>query len=634
MPELFLLIESGAYDQELRLIAEQAQMLTLASGAAIALRQGELLVCRARAGSTAPDLGAQLDIQSGLSGECVRAARILVCGDTETDPRVNLDVCRYLGIRSIAVLPICLGEDVVGVFEVFSAQPGAFAVNEVAALESMRDLVISVIRPSPSPAESQALAALTARVAGQGPTPVFDPEDDLVCEIEQRAHSQPEAEAPTRAFDLIQGRVPQPAPQSIVPPPARTVSGSRPPAAPAPAEAAEAPPSTPAAGMSTTPPATPAASVSLPGPLAPSAPPRSIPPPIAPVPSRVVPLANLDPEDDLICEIEMRSPGQPILHPRALSTFAPAPHQAPEHTISRKLIIAGVIVALAGLIWLRWCNHGQPAAKNSPPGSTVQAASTAASPSASAAAPDPAASVPATSAPGAPANPESLPPADVSTEPNSAMDASGTAEISATPPEPRNARSVAVRRSSPIQETSAPSGKRPSSPVAKTILQPSASPPSSSIQPTARQPASVIGPSSGLQEQAKVVPPAAAPAAQSAQHASPAFTLRAPPATVQPAETSTRLSLSQAVVTASPDSGDGGGLSHDALRLLLQSAQEGDAGAQLALAVRYANGEGVKQSYPQALKWFTQARAKGVAPTQPDAINAWERVRQWSRSHP
>ncbi len=132
-------------DAALRLVAERAQMLTLAGGAAIALREGDLMVCRARAGTTAPVLGAQFDTQSGLSGECVRTARTLVCDDTENDPRVNLDVCRYLGIRSIAVLPVCLERDVVGVFEVFSAHPGGFSGNEVATLESVRDLITSVI---------------------------------------------------------------------------------------------------------------------------------------------------------------------------------------------------------------------------------------------------------------------------------------------------------------------------------------------------------------------------------------------------------------------------------------------------------------------------------------------------------
>ncbi|HSB74920.1 MAG TPA: GAF domain-containing protein, partial [Terriglobales bacterium] len=278
LSDLSHLIAAGVYDSELRLIAEQAQMLTLASGAAIALRQDQLLVCRARAGSTAPALGARLDTQSGLSGECVRTARTLVCQDTESDGRVNLDVCRYLGIRSIAVLPICLGLDIVGVFEVFSSHPGTFTANEVAALESMRDLVISVIRPGPQ-AESPAFSALSARAA-QEEAPVLhavatsDPEDDLLCEIEQRA---------------------QPAP-----PPARSAS---PPFPPSPAKQPPVllSPSTPPPPPKTIAPAPPP-----PDPMARAVELLKSGSPAVPGPRPVPPFANPDPEDDLLCEIALR----------------------------------------------------------------------------------------------------------------------------------------------------------------------------------------------------------------------------------------------------------------------------------------------------------------------------------------
>src|SRR5579863_3208332 len=61
-------------DAALQLLAERAQYITGASGTAIALRRGEHndMVCRAAAGSSAPDLGALLSMEHGLSGECVR----------------------------------------------------------------------------------------------------------------------------------------------------------------------------------------------------------------------------------------------------------------------------------------------------------------------------------------------------------------------------------------------------------------------------------------------------------------------------------------------------------------------------------------------------------------------------------
>jgi TPR repeat protein len=87
-------------------------------------------------------------------------------------------------------------------------------------------------------------------------------------------------------------------------------------------------------------------------------------------------------------------------------------------------------------------------------------------------------------------------------------------------------------------------------------------------------------------------------------------------------------------VKSSPESPAADTLSPDALRLLLDSAKAGDAGAQLALALRYANGDGVRQSYPEAFKWFTRAQAQGAVPRQGQAAQVWGKVQQWAQSHP
>ncbi len=86
--------------------AERAQYITGASGAAIALREGEELICRARAGPSAPEVGAQLQVSSGLTGESVRTREILRCNDAATDARVNRESCKILGIASVMVMPL------------------------------------------------------------------------------------------------------------------------------------------------------------------------------------------------------------------------------------------------------------------------------------------------------------------------------------------------------------------------------------------------------------------------------------------------------------------------------------------------------------------------------------------------
>ena len=76
-------IYSGEIDFEpaIHVIAERAQALTGATGAAIALRTGDEIVCRARTGRTAPDLGVRLQTDSGISAECVRTGEVVLCHD-------------------------------------------------------------------------------------------------------------------------------------------------------------------------------------------------------------------------------------------------------------------------------------------------------------------------------------------------------------------------------------------------------------------------------------------------------------------------------------------------------------------------------------------------------------------------
>jgi hypothetical protein len=130
-------------DATLQLLVERAQYITGASGGAIALRRGEQndMVCRASTGSNAPQLGALLSTEFGLSGECVRTRQPLRCDDAARDPRVNRDVCRELGIASVVVMPIVSDDQVLGVFELLSGKPRAFDERDLSALLRLGEMV-------------------------------------------------------------------------------------------------------------------------------------------------------------------------------------------------------------------------------------------------------------------------------------------------------------------------------------------------------------------------------------------------------------------------------------------------------------------------------------------------------------
>jgi hypothetical protein len=175
-------------DAALQLLADRAQYITGAGGAAIALRRDERneMLCRASSGAKAPQLGALLSTESGLSGESVRTRMPLRCDDAEHDPRVNQESCRDLGIASVMIVPI-MGEDrlgqgqVLGVFELFSGQADAFAERDLSALQRLGGMVETAVKlaraaegaPPEMVAPDMAIDAADLILPGQVPSDIM-----------------------------------------------------------------------------------------------------------------------------------------------------------------------------------------------------------------------------------------------------------------------------------------------------------------------------------------------------------------------------------------------------------------------------------------------------------------------------
>jgi putative methionine-R-sulfoxide reductase with GAF domain len=151
----------------LQLLAERAQYITGATGAAIALREGDDIVCRASAGSVAPEMGAHLQVDSGLSGESIRTRQVLRCDDAQTDPRVNRESCEALGIASVVVMPLLREQTVNGVFELLSDRPAAFEERDISALERLGEMVQTALEHATAASE-----AASAKIAAASTAPV------------------------------------------------------------------------------------------------------------------------------------------------------------------------------------------------------------------------------------------------------------------------------------------------------------------------------------------------------------------------------------------------------------------------------------------------------------------------------
>src|SRR4029077_9631784 len=156
-------LEQFVLDEVLQLVAERALTLTGADGVAIAMAEDNAIVCRAAAGTVAPEPGARLDPKSGFSGACLRTGGIVRCDDSESDPRVNVQVCRRLGTRSIVAVPIASAHGTIGLLEAFSSEPHGFNDSDVRSLKLLAELILAAMQPE----EENRLAEISQRLVAE-----------------------------------------------------------------------------------------------------------------------------------------------------------------------------------------------------------------------------------------------------------------------------------------------------------------------------------------------------------------------------------------------------------------------------------------------------------------------------------
>jgi GAF domain/Sel1 repeat/PilZ domain len=201
-----------------QVIATSARTLTGASGAALAMSTDGVMICCAREGDPAPPIGYPVNVKEGLSGECARSGLPVQCQDTATDPRVDAELCRDLGIGSLLAVPILADFRVVGLLEVFSSNPHNFVPAHIKILDRLVELIpktqpkkiepqLQIEKPKPASPEVEAVRAEAppAEVSQDGlptseaPIPEDSAVDDLVIRIPvetPRSASQPTESEP------------------------------------------------------------------------------------------------------------------------------------------------------------------------------------------------------------------------------------------------------------------------------------------------------------------------------------------------------------------------------------------------------------------------------------------------------
>ncbi|MET3139992.1 diguanylate cyclase (GGDEF)-like protein/PAS domain S-box-containing protein [Undibacterium sp. GrIS 1.2] len=124
-------------DVFMQLVVGTVQELTQAKGAAIELVDGEYMFYRSASGAIAQYVGLRLLRANSLSGLCVSSTQVLNCSDAESDPRVDINACRKIGVRSMICTPLFENGVPVGVLKVMSAIPSAFNDEDIQTLSLM-----------------------------------------------------------------------------------------------------------------------------------------------------------------------------------------------------------------------------------------------------------------------------------------------------------------------------------------------------------------------------------------------------------------------------------------------------------------------------------------------------------------
>jgi PAS domain S-box-containing protein len=130
----------------LTLIAERAQALTHATGAAIGMVDGDEIAYRAASGTLASEVGTRLKIAHSLSGWSVQAGETVRCDDLDLDPRVDVEARVRVGARSAIAVPLYREHQVVGVLNVVSPQAYAFDDTDLQTLQLMAGFIAGALR--------------------------------------------------------------------------------------------------------------------------------------------------------------------------------------------------------------------------------------------------------------------------------------------------------------------------------------------------------------------------------------------------------------------------------------------------------------------------------------------------------
>src|SRR6185437_3112792 len=130
------------------LVAQSILTLTSAYGVSISLVDNGFLDCVAEAGVPAKIPGSSLSSHSLVATETLKSGQIFESESSQTDLRLDLELCRNTGVGSLVAAPVLRFGEIAGLVEVRWSKPNGFSQSDLRTFRLMAGLITGALERS------------------------------------------------------------------------------------------------------------------------------------------------------------------------------------------------------------------------------------------------------------------------------------------------------------------------------------------------------------------------------------------------------------------------------------------------------------------------------------------------------
>jgi EAL domain-containing protein (putative c-di-GMP-specific phosphodiesterase class I) len=124
-----------------RVVDEAAELIPATEGAAIVTAIEDELTIVWASGTLAGEAGVRLPLSRSLCGDAISSGQTLLCDDTESDERVDLERCREINAASAVSVPLLRQGEAIGALTIIASRPAAFDRDDVTTLSRLAGFI-------------------------------------------------------------------------------------------------------------------------------------------------------------------------------------------------------------------------------------------------------------------------------------------------------------------------------------------------------------------------------------------------------------------------------------------------------------------------------------------------------------